>query len=107
MLRKDFGFDGVIFSDDLSMEGATVAGTVVDGANAALNAGCDMVLICNSPDKADLLLDGLNLGKLNFDLEASAHRIESLVPQASSLTWDKLQQDVRYRSAKHAAQSLL
>ena len=39
MLRAHFNFDGVIFSDDLSMEGASVAGTVTQGARAALDAG--------------------------------------------------------------------
>lgn len=107
MLRKDFGFEGVIFSDDLSMEGASVAGTVIDGASAALNAGCDMVLICNSPEKADQLLDGLKLAAMDSHLEASVARIESLVPQSMSLTWDELQQDTRYRAAKHVAQTLM
>jgi beta-N-acetylhexosaminidase len=106
MLRKDFGFDGVIFSDDLSMEGASVAGTVIDGANAALAAGCDMVLICNSPDKADQLLDGLNLDRMDAHLAISGARIASLVPQTFSVTWDELQQDARYRAAKRVAQSL-
>ncbi|OGB22834.1 MAG: beta-N-acetylhexosaminidase [Burkholderiales bacterium RIFCSPLOWO2_02_FULL_57_36] len=106
MLRKDFGFEGVIFSDDLSMEGASVAGTVIDGANAALNAGCDMVLICNSPDKADQLLDGLNPVAMTAHLEISAVRIASLVPQTTSSTWHELQQNSRYRSAKRVAQSL-
>ena len=59
VLRERLGFNGVIFSDDLSMEGASVGGDVTARSLAALHAGCDMVLLCNRQDLADELLDKL------------------------------------------------
>lgn len=57
ILRGRLAFNGVVFSDDLTMEGATVVGDIVARARAAYQAGCDMVLVCNRPDLAADLLD--------------------------------------------------
>lgn len=105
LLRKEMGFEGVIFSDDLSMEGASVAGNVVQGAHAALKAGCDMVLICNAPDKADQLLEGLDASSA-INPERSAARLAALVPAATAMAWDVLQKNAEYKAAKKLVLSL-
>lgn len=102
ILRGDIGFDGVIFSDDLSMEGASVAGTVVERGQAALKAGCDMVLVCNNPQSADELLAGLH-----YTMPAvSLARLARLHGRAHAADPVKLREDPRYVAALHAIAGL-
>ena len=98
ILRQELGFEGVIFSDDLSMEGASVAGSVVKGAGMALDAGCDAVLICNRPDLADQLLAKLKVSKTKQ--AESTERLNRLMPQSPALAWDDLQSEAQYQHAK-------
>jgi beta-N-acetylhexosaminidase len=98
ILRQELGFEGVIFSDDLSMEGASVAGSVVKGAEMALDAGCDAVLICNRPDLADQLLAKLKVSKTKQ--AESTERLNRLMPQSPALAWDDLQSEAQYQHAK-------
>jgi len=59
ILRRQLNFHGTIFSDDICMVGAEVAGNYVDRAHAALGAGCDMVLVCNQRQAVIDVLDNL------------------------------------------------
>ena len=52
VLRESLGFQGAVFSDDLAMAGAERGSGFVDRADAALEAGCDVVLVCNRPEEA-------------------------------------------------------
>jgi beta-N-acetylhexosaminidase len=61
ILRDKFGFQGAILSDDLSMEGAAIMGGSLERAEAALSAGCDMVLVCNKPESVIEVIDGLKI----------------------------------------------
>ncbi|MBX5462386.1 MAG: beta-N-acetylhexosaminidase [Steroidobacteraceae bacterium] len=68
VLRGDLGFKGAVFTDDMSMAGAAVAGDIVVRSRRALAAGCDMVLICNSRPSAIAAIDGLGV-----DPEPASH----------------------------------
>lgn len=103
MLRHQIGFDGVIFSDDLSMAGASVAGGLGERCTAAWDAGCDLLLVCNSPDAVGELL--ANWQPPGDPLRAQ--RVERLVPTTPAVDWTDLQQDLLYKAGVATASSLL
>ena len=110
ILRGQLGFGGAIFSDDLSMTGARL----IDGqtlsysqaALAALNAGCDMVLLCNQSldggAELDQLIDGLTQAQLKGEWqmqEDSAYRHHALLPRSPGPLWDELMVQPDYMHA--------
>lgn len=97
ILRGQFKYDGAVFSDDLTMEGARIAGGIHARAQAALDAGCDMVLVCNHPDLADDLL--ADLADRPLDLQ-SVQRIRRLMPVGAAPGWRDLLSDPRYLRAR-------
>jgi beta-N-acetylhexosaminidase len=112
ILRAQLGFTGAIFSDDLSMAGARIIDgrevSYTEAATVALNAGCDLVLLCNqSVDTeggaaVDELLQGLHKARRQAKWrpsEASEQRRVELLPQSPALSWEGLMGQRQYMRA--------
>lgn len=94
ILRGQLRFQGVVFSDDLGMEGAAVMGDYLQRARAALQAGCDMVLVCNSLEGRNQVLDGL----ADLDSPASHLRLTRMHGKPT-LDWENLHDSVQWSKA--------
>jgi beta-N-acetylhexosaminidase len=110
ILRGRLGFGGAIFSDDLSMAGARLIDgrqvSYTEAAVAALNAGCDLVLLCNQSldggAAVDELIAGMSQAQLKGHwepMEASEDRRLALLPSKPSLAWDDLMLEPAYMHA--------
>lgn len=91
ILRQKLGFTGAVFSDDLNMVGASAMGNnATERAQRALNAGCDMVLLCNHRADAIAVLEGFEQQALRPDPQ-SLTRLQNLIPS------QKYQREVLYK----------
>lgn len=77
ILRGKMGYDGVIFSDDLSMKAAHVAGDITARIKSAIDAGCDMALVCNSRDDA---ICAVEFARTMPDVPNRFGRMKSIIP---------------------------
>jgi len=96
-LRKRMGFEGVVFCDDLSMRGAEKAGDYLDRAVAALDAGCDMLPVCNNRAGVEAIVKGLKVAPN----PVSQWRLTRLHGGATP-TWEELRAGTEWRQAREA-----
>lgn len=103
VIRGQLGFDGVIFSDDLSMRAAAAAGGYRQRAQSALRAGCDAILVCNQPREA---LDVLDF--LADEGCCRAPRLGALKQAcADGVSFESLRNSGRWHDARHRIDSIV
>jgi beta-N-acetylhexosaminidase len=96
ILREQLGFNGVIFSDDLSMQGAASIGGYIERAEAAQAAGCDMLLLCNNRDGCVEVLDNANI---STSLVGSERLNKLLKTPDKNTNWSRLKENVVWQQA--------
>ncbi|HEX5047450.1 MAG TPA: beta-N-acetylhexosaminidase [Gammaproteobacteria bacterium] len=101
-LRGELEFNGVVMSDDLSMLGAAAIGPVEERVRVALEAGCDLVLLCNAPDRVPTVLEALR-GYVNPSSQLRLTRLHGRVGG----DWDALHASPAWRKARAALEPLL
>lgn len=97
ILRDELAFEGVIFSDDLSMKGAGQLGSYAERAEAALSAGCDMVLVCNNRQGALEVLEFLQTR-----VEAYSSPRLPIMKAQKQWQWVELLNDTRWLATREA-----
>jgi beta-N-acetylhexosaminidase len=93
-LRGELGFKGAVITDDVSMVGAAVVGPVEERVRLALAAGCDLVLLCNSPDKVPGVLEALH-GYVNPSAQLRLTRLHG----HGSYDWESLHDSAEWHKA--------
>lgn len=101
ILRDRLKFQGVIFSDDLSMEAAGIGGSYAERAQLALAAGCDMVLVCNHPEAVSEVVEALG----DYSNPASELRLARMHGK-QMINRDELLASEKWEQAKQIVQSL-
>ena len=91
LLRGQFNYQGVVFSDDLTMQGAQTYGGIEQRLHAALDAGCDMALICNSPQDIPLAIASLE----DYSNATAQQRLEKFYGRSPSLLTQNDMQDIQ------------
>lgn len=95
ILRQKLKFTGVIFSDDLSMQGAASAGGYIERAEAAQQAGCDMLLLCNNREGCIEVLE-----QANIEIKVEAQQRMTSLLTSSTASWSTIQSNVAWKKAQ-------
>lgn len=95
VLRKQLNFNGVIFSDDLGMKGAGFMGNFVERSEKAIQAGCDLLLLCNEPEGVIQVLDGLK-----YQPTATQKERHLSLMKRKNISWKELESSSRYQQAQ-------